>query len=234
MRAPLDQVILGNRFGMRTHPITGDRTMHNGLDLPAPAGTPIRAAAAGVIAATGSNLNPVYGAGHWVTIRHPNGLTTAYWHMLRPCTLKAGTLVAEGQQIGLVGSTGASTGNHLHFEVRVHGVPQDPLEHITATRPAALHPVPIPLTSPDTLQEKNTMRIVAGQPSNRRVALGELTYQELRADHASHEAHIWESAPGSSAAGEPLVIADETLDLAIGQIQQRRAQLAAALRFHGA
>ncbi len=77
------------------------------------------------------------------------------------------------------------------------------------------------------------MRVVVGQPSNRRVAVGELTWQELPGEQASYSAHIWESAPGSNAAGEPLVISDTNLDLEIGQIQKRRAQLAEAFKAMG-
>lgn len=77
------------------------------------------------------------------------------------------------------------------------------------------------------------MRVVVGQPSNRRVAVGELTWQVLPGEQASYCAHIWESAPGSNAAGEPLVISDENLDLEIGQIQKRRAQLAEAFKDMG-
>lgn len=74
------------------------------------------------------------------------------------------------------------------------------------------------------------MRVVAGYPSNRRFALGELTYQELPSDQASHSAHIWESNPGGRGVGEPLVVDDADLDLEVGQIQKRRAQLAKAFK----
>ena len=79
----------------------------------------------------------------------------------------------------------------------------------------------------------DVMRIVAGQPSNRRFALGELTYQELPMDQASHSAHIWESQPGGKGTAEPMLIDDADLDLEIGQIQKRRAQLADAFKHLG-
>lgn len=109
-------------------------------------------------------------------------------------------------------------------------VPGEPWHfEFDASRVTASTPKPsAPVAAPNLQGE--TMRAVA-TPSGRRFVLGELTYQDMSAhwDHASHEAHVW----NSDTAGEPQVIADATLDLAVGQIQQRRAQLAEALKFHG-
>ncbi|HSJ45871.1 MAG TPA: M23 family metallopeptidase [Euzebyales bacterium] len=108
-------------FGARVHPLTGTSRLHAGIDLGAPAGTPIRAAAAGTVVAAGV----MGGYGNAVDIRHAAGTTTRYAHQSR-LLVRAGQQVAAGQVIGLVGSTGASTGPHLHFEVRTPAGPIDP------------------------------------------------------------------------------------------------------------
>lgn len=108
-------------FGYRIHPIRGGRRLHTGLDVAAPTGTPIRAAAAGVVVAAGARG----GYGLAVDIDH-GAVTTRYAHQSR-LLVAAGQRVAAGQVIGLVGSTGLSTGPHLHFEVRTAAGPIDPL-----------------------------------------------------------------------------------------------------------
>jgi murein DD-endopeptidase MepM/ murein hydrolase activator NlpD len=108
-------------FGLRTHPLTGQRRFHAGLDLAAASGTPIRAAAAGQIGVAGV----LGGYGLTVDIRHRDGSVTRYAHQSR-LLVRSGQLVAAGQVIGLVGSTGNSTGPHLHFEVRTPAGPIDP------------------------------------------------------------------------------------------------------------
>lgn len=109
-------------FGTRTHPLTGTSRVHTGVDLGAAAGTPIRAAAAGTVVVAG----PMGGYGNAVDIRHADGTTTRYAHQSR-LLVRAGQQVAAGQVIGLVGSTGASTGPHLHFEVRTSAGAIDPV-----------------------------------------------------------------------------------------------------------
>jgi len=109
-------------FGLRTHPLTGTSRMHTGLDIAAATGTPIRAAAAGRVVHAGA----MGGYGLTVEIAHGGGTTTRYAHQLRVLVV-TGQSVATGQVIGLVGSTGASTGPHLHFEVRTGAGPVDPL-----------------------------------------------------------------------------------------------------------
>jgi murein DD-endopeptidase MepM/ murein hydrolase activator NlpD len=100
--------------------------MHEGIDIAAGSGTPIRAAAAGTVIYAGW----LGGYGNLTVIDHGGGIATAHGHQL---SLAAGTgaYVAQGQVIGYVGSTGHSTGPHLHFEVRVNGVPQDPLGYLS-------------------------------------------------------------------------------------------------------
>jgi murein DD-endopeptidase MepM/ murein hydrolase activator NlpD len=108
-------------FGWRTHPISGTRRFHAGIDIGAPAGAPVRAAGAGVVAAAGWRG----GYGLTVEVDHGEGVTTLYAH-LSSIAVRPGEPVATGQQLGAVGSTGASTGPHLHFEVRVQDSPVDP------------------------------------------------------------------------------------------------------------
>jgi len=108
-------------FGMRVHPLTGVTRLHAGLDLGAPAGTPIRAAAGGAVVFAGV----MGGYGNTVDVGHADGTTTRYAHQSR-ILVRSGQQVAAGQVIGLVGSTGASTGPHLHFEVRTPTGPINP------------------------------------------------------------------------------------------------------------
>lgn len=109
-------------FGVRIHPITGKGTMHNGVDIGAGYGAPIHAAASGRVLRAG----PYGGYGLATIIDHGNGLATLYGHQSRQ-VVSPGDQVTQGQVIGYVGSTGFSTGPHLHFEVRVNGDPRDPL-----------------------------------------------------------------------------------------------------------
>ena len=115
---------LSSRFGYRVHPIFHTRRLHTGVDLAAPRGTPIYASGDGVVGRVGW----VSGYGKKVEIDHVNGFETGYGHMSRFADgLKAGSRVRQGQIIGYVGSTGNSTGNHLHFEIKVNGRVVDPL-----------------------------------------------------------------------------------------------------------
>jgi murein DD-endopeptidase MepM/ murein hydrolase activator NlpD len=108
-------------FGFRSDPFTGRTALHTGLDFPADIGKPIEAAAGGVVRS--ADMHPAYG--RLVEIDHGNGLVTRYAHASR-LLVKAGDLVKRGQVVAEVGTTGRSTGPHLHFEVLVDGVPQDP------------------------------------------------------------------------------------------------------------
>ena len=115
---------LRSRFGMRVHPIFKSRRMHAGIDLAAPTGTPIYAAGDGII----EKAQWVSGYGRYVSMKHVNGFETAYGHMSRIADgMKPGARVRQGQIIGYVGSTGNSTGPHLHFEIKVNGRVVDPL-----------------------------------------------------------------------------------------------------------
>jgi murein DD-endopeptidase MepM/ murein hydrolase activator NlpD len=110
-----------SNFGYRIDPFTGQRSMHEGIDFPAEVGTAIKAAASGTVVFAG--VHPEYGK--MVEIDHGNGLVSRYAHASR-LLVKEGDLVVAGQRIATVGSTGRSTGPHLHFEVRLNGVPQNP------------------------------------------------------------------------------------------------------------
>lgn len=110
-------------FGLRIHPLTGQRSFHDGVDYGVGCGTPIMAATAGTVTLAGAD--PVYG--HQIVVEHADGLETRYGHMYADGLLaKVGDRVQAGQVIGAVGSDGASTGCHLHFIVARHGQPVDP------------------------------------------------------------------------------------------------------------
>ena len=118
-------------FGKRVDPFTGDYAMHEGIDFLADKGAPIVAAAAGVVVFAG--FHPQYG--YLVDIDHGNDLVTRYAHQSK-LVVKEGDVVARGRKIGEVGSTGRSTGPHLHFEVRFRGAAQNPAKFLYATSPA--------------------------------------------------------------------------------------------------
>lgn len=124
---PLADALVGSRFGARIDPFTGRRVAHEGLDFAAPVGAPILAAAAGVVVVAGRHP----GYGNQIDIDHGNGLVTRYGHASKLDVVE-GEIVKQGQKIAEVGSTGRSTGPHLHFEVRVDGVARDPLPYLRA------------------------------------------------------------------------------------------------------
>jgi len=124
---------VGSGFGFRLDPITGRTALHTGLDFSAEPGTPILAAAGGMVVST--DFHPQYG--NLLEIDHGNGLTTRYAHTQR-ILVKVGDLIKRGQAVALVGNTGRSTGPHLHFEVLVDGVMQDPAKFLAAASPPAI------------------------------------------------------------------------------------------------
>jgi murein DD-endopeptidase MepM/ murein hydrolase activator NlpD len=124
MKTPINGARLSSGYGMRRHPVLGYSRMHRGTDFAAPTGTPILAAGDGTIVRAG----PFSSYGNYVRIRHANGYETAYAHMSRFARgVRAGTRVRQGQVIGYVGSTGRSTGPHLHYEVLRRGQQVNPM-----------------------------------------------------------------------------------------------------------
>jgi murein DD-endopeptidase MepM/ murein hydrolase activator NlpD len=117
---------ISSPFGYRTDPITGATAFHSGVDFASPCGTPIKAAGTGIVLQAGFNAG---GYGNMTLINHGAGLSTLYGHQ-SSIIVSAGQSVTQGQVIGYVGSTGKSTGCHLHFEVRVNGNPVNPLGYL--------------------------------------------------------------------------------------------------------
>ena len=124
VRKPVLAGIMRSGFGLRRHPILGYTKMHTGVDWAAPSGTPIYASGNGVIEKAGWES----GYGKYIRVRHNNGYETAYGHMTAFARgMDEGTRVRQGQVIGFVGSTGLSTGSHLHYEILVNGRFVDPM-----------------------------------------------------------------------------------------------------------
>jgi murein DD-endopeptidase MepM/ murein hydrolase activator NlpD len=124
VRKPVLAGIMRSGFGLRRHPILGYTKMHTGVDWAAPSGTPIYASGNGTVEKVGWES----GYGKYVRIRHTNGYETAYGHMTAYARgMDEGTRVRQGQVIGFVGSTGLSTGSHLHYEILVNGRFVDPM-----------------------------------------------------------------------------------------------------------
>jgi hypothetical protein len=124
---PVKDVSLGSIFGWRIDPITGRSALHTGLDFPSESGAPIFAAAGGVVVT--QEFHQQYG--NMIEVDHGNDLITRYAHSSR-VLVKKGDLIKRGQKIAEVGNSGRSTGAHLHFEVLVQGVPQDPQKFLNA------------------------------------------------------------------------------------------------------
>ena len=120
-RSPIEDGWFSSNFGWRIDPFTGQKSFHEGIDFPAETGTPVIAAASGKVVY--AETHPAYGK--MIEIDHGNGLVSRYAHN-SALFVKEGDLVLRGQRIATVGSSGRSTGPHLHFEVRLNGTPQNP------------------------------------------------------------------------------------------------------------
>lgn len=123
LRTPVDGARVTSGFGMRLHPILGFNRLHPGVDFGAPEGSPVLAAGDGVV----EEVKWAGGYGHWLKIGHADGFETGYGHLLRYAPgVKPGAAVTQGQVVAYVGSTGLSTGPHLHFEMMHDGEKLDP------------------------------------------------------------------------------------------------------------
>lgn len=123
---PCSYVKVTSPYGFREQPTAGASRFHQGIDLGAPAGTTIVASRAGTVTSAGYSNS----LGWYVTINHGDGFSSMYGHMLGPAYVSSGTYVSQGQSIGGVGSTGISTGNHLHFAILYNGAYQNPAAYV--------------------------------------------------------------------------------------------------------
>ena len=123
---PVPYYTLTSPFGMRVHPIRGTWTMHNGVDMAAAQGTPIYAAKSGRVTVASFQAG---GAGYYVSINHGDGFSSIYMHMTH-YIVSPGMYVNAGQVIGYVGSTGGSTGPHLHFGISYNGKYVNPMNYV--------------------------------------------------------------------------------------------------------
>jgi murein DD-endopeptidase MepM/ murein hydrolase activator NlpD len=127
-RKPVDNLVLTSSYGVRSNPFNGHRRAHKGIDIPGPVGTPIYATADGVVARS----EWASGYGNLVAINHGNGIETRYGHMSK-LIVGPNEYVRRGQLIGLMGSTGRSTGSHLHYEVRIDGEAVNPMPFVESS-----------------------------------------------------------------------------------------------------
>lgn len=125
-RSPLEGLRLTSNFGMRSHPVLGGFRMHKGIDLSSPIGTPVYATADGVV----GRADWFSSYGLYIQIEHGGALQTRYGHLSR-LNVAEGQMVHKGDLIGFVGTTGRSTGPHLHYEVRVEGVAVNPVPYLS-------------------------------------------------------------------------------------------------------
>lgn len=135
LTSPLEFSRVSSGYGMRFHPISGQRRAHLGVDYAAPTGTPVRTIGDGVVSFAGWQG----GYGKVIQIQHKDRQSTLYAHLSR-IDVTRGQRVNQGDRVGAVGSTGASTGPHLHFEFRNNNVPQDPLEVARQSENIPVHP----------------------------------------------------------------------------------------------
>lgn len=127
-RMPVDGVRLSSDYGVRTHPVLGGRRAHKGVDLAGPTGTPVYATADGTV----SMAQWFSSYGNYIQLEHGGSLQTRYGH-LSGYAVRQGQKVRKGDLIGYIGSTGRSTGPHLHYEVRVAGVAVNPVPYMVET-----------------------------------------------------------------------------------------------------
>jgi len=141
---PVTKLMFTSNFGIRSDPFQGTARMHAGVDIPGPIGTPIYATADGIIA----HADRQGGYGNLVEVNHGKGIATRYGHLSK-ILVSDGARVTRGQLIGLMGSTGRSTGSHLHYEVRIDGHAVNPIPFLTtadyllASQDEAIRMIPV-------------------------------------------------------------------------------------------
>ena len=128
---PVSNVVFTSNFGVRSDPFKGTAAMHAGVDIPGPMGTPVYATADGMVA----RAERAGGYGNLIEVNHGRGIETRYGHLSR-ILVEPNTKVTRGQLIGLMGSTGRSTGSHLHYEVRIEGRAVNPLPYLPVSDPS--------------------------------------------------------------------------------------------------
>lgn len=162
---PVNNMIIGDKFGMRFHPLQLKWKMHNGVDIRAATGTPVKAFRDGKIVQS----SYAGGAGNMVVVDHGNGLQSRYMHLSR-FTVKPGDSVTAGQVIALSGATGGVTGPHLHFEIWRNGKPVDPKPYLTAPKPrnpgAAVNSASQEVRVKRKLSNGRTVNILVQKPAN--------------------------------------------------------------------
>ncbi len=146
---PVELMRFSSQYGYRTDPFQGRRKNHKGIDIPGPVGTPIFATADGII----GRAQWVSGYGKYIEVEHGNAIQTRYGHM-SAMNVVSGQRVKQGDVIGFMGSTGRSTGSHLHYEVRIAGEPVNPTSFLA------------PITQPANVTNQSNTLIAAKAPAN--------------------------------------------------------------------
>lgn len=141
-RMPVENASLTSGYGMRNHPVLGSRRAHRGVDLAMPTGTPVYATADGVV----SKAEWFSSYGLYISVEHGAAIQTRFGHLSR-LNVAAGQQVRKGDLIGFVGSTGRSTGPHLHYEVRIAGAAVNPVPYMQGNVRTAPAATPAPVTT---------------------------------------------------------------------------------------
>lgn len=163
-----ERLRVSSGFGVRTDPLRGGPAVHRGIDLPVARGTPVLAAASGVV--TAASVRGGYG--NLVEIAHPDGSRTRYGHLAR-ILVGVGSMVRRGETVGLAGATGRATGSHLHFELRIAGRAVDPLGHLGG-RSGDAQPSPPARPSPPPAAEPHRSAFSIARAARGREGIGGL------------------------------------------------------------
>ena len=146
---PVQHLAFTSNYGIRSDPFRGTAAMHAGVDIPGPIGTPVYATADGMV----DRAEKAGGYGNMIELDHGKGIQTRYGHLSK-LLVEAGTRVHRGQLIALMGSTGRSTGPHLHYEVRLDGHAVNPVpflqtaDYLLASQDKAVHVIPVAVGGP--------------------------------------------------------------------------------------